>query len=91
MKNIKGTVCTMNTYHVEGVAMVDGKPVTFEDFVGERDARADKARYAASFGCKATNVLVNYTLEKRKFIINSSDYDTIVSALAYKDITVTEC
>ena len=91
MKNIKGAVCTMNSYVVSGIAMVDGKPVSFEDAAETRDARADKARYAAQLGTKASNVLLDYTLNKRKFIINSVDYTAIVNALAGAGISVTEC
>lgn len=91
MKNTKGIVCTVNEYVISGVAMVDGRPVTFEDATTVRNAREDKARIAKSLGCKPSAVILDYTLNKRRFIIDSNDADSVIALLMRNGFYVDEC
>lgn len=91
MKNTKGIVCTVNEYVISGVAMVNGRPVTFEDATTVRNAREDKARIAKSLGCKPSAVILDYTLNKRRFTIASNDTDSIINLLKTNGYIVDEC
>lgn len=91
MKNTKGIVCTVNEYVISGVAMVDSKPVTFEDATTVRNAREDKARIAKSLGCKPSAIILNYKLNKRRFTIASSDTDSVINLLKSNGYIVDEC
>lgn len=87
MKNNKGIQCKVNNYHVTGIAIVDGNPqsVTFESPF--RDARLAKKLVADQLNIKASQVLVNFELEKRAFTINCT-YDELMNALGAANIPV---
>ena len=89
MKNTKGISCTCNQYVVSGLAMVNGEPRKFEYEVDHRDARAAKQSVAEQYGCSASQVLVNFQLKKRKFIVNCS-YDDFMNALGACNFSITE-
>lgn len=90
MKNVKGIVCTTNVYTLNGFAVVDGKACNVEDVVTVRNAREDKRRVARALGVKPSQCIVNYALNKRKFIINVNDVDGFINLLKQNGISVIE-
>lgn len=89
MKHNKGIQCSVNSYIASGVALVDGEAHQFTLEVQERDARKVRAYVADQMGCTASNVLVNFKLEKHKFSIDCT-YDDLVNALNEMHIHYTE-
>lgn len=87
MKNNKGIQCKVNNYHVTALAVVDGTPsqITFD--ANERNARDARKFAAEQFGVKASQVLVNFELEKRSFTIGCT-YDELMNALGAANIPV---
>lgn len=88
MKNIKGISCKVNHYHVTAIAVKNGTPVSITFDATERNSREAKKFAARELGVKASQVLVNFTLEKQSFIIDT-DYDTLMNALNDSNIHVT--
>lgn len=81
MKNTKGIACKVNNYHVTAIAVVEGEPKQLVFDTPERNAREAKKFAANEFGVKASQVLVNFELQKREFVIDST-YDALTVALA---------
>lgn len=90
MKNVKGIVCTTNVYKLNGFAVVDGRACSVEDIVTVRNAREDKKRVALALGVKPSQCIVNYKLNKRKFIIDVNDIDGFINLLKNNGISVIE-
>lgn len=88
MKNIKGISCKVNQYHVTAIAVRNGQPVSITFDATQRNGRDAKKFAASELGVKASQVLVNFELEKKSFIIDA-DYDTLMNALSASDIHVT--
>ena len=87
MKNTKGIACKVNHYHITAIAVKDGAPVSITFDANERNARDAKKFAADELGVKASQVLVEFTLEKRSFTINCS-YDELMIALRDMNIEV---
>lgn len=78
MKSSKGISCTANAYTVVAIVNTSDGIKQLEFPVNRRDARAHKATVAGRFGVKSSQVLVNYTLNKRRFTIDTSDIDGFI-------------
>ncbi len=78
MKSSKGISCTANAYTVIAIVNTSDGIKQLEFPANRRDARVHKAAVAGRFGVKSSQVLVNYTLNKRRFTIDTSDIDGFI-------------
>lgn len=87
MRTNSGISCKVNQYHVDAIAIVDGEPKTYTFDTNVRDARAAKKSVADALGIPTSKVLVNFTLDKKNFVINT-DYETLVRILTDNGVSV---
>ena len=87
MRTNSGISCKVNQYHVDAIAIVDGEPKTYTFDTNVRDARAAKKSVADALGIPTSKVLVNFTLEKKNFVIET-DYETLVRILTDNGVSV---
>lgn len=87
MRITNGISCKVNQYHVDAIAIVDGEPKTYTFDTNVRDARAAKKSVADALGIPTSKVLVNFTLDKKNFVINT-DYETLVRILTDNGVSV---
>lgn len=87
MRTHSGISCKVNQYHVYAIAIVDGEPKTYTFDTNVRDARAAKKSVADALGIPTSKVLVNFTLEKKSFTIETN-YENLVKVLTDNGITV---
>jgi hypothetical protein len=87
MRITNGISCKVNSYHVDAIAIVDGEPKNYTFDTTVRDARAAKKSVADALDLPASKVLVNFTLEKKNFVIET-DYENLVKVLTDNGITV---
>ena len=87
MRITNGISCKVNQYHVDAIAIVDGEPKTYTFGTNVRDARAAKKSVADALDIPTSKVLVNFTLEKKSFTIETN-YEDLVKVLTDNGITV---
>jgi hypothetical protein len=87
MRTNSGISCKVNQYHVDAIAIVDGEPKTYTFDTNVRDARAAKKSVADALGIPTSKVLVNFTLEKKSFTIETN-YENLVKVLTDNGIGV---
>ena len=87
MRITNGISCKVNQYHVDAIAIVDGEPKTYTFDTNVRDARAAKKSVADALNIPTSKVLINFTLEKKSFTIETN-YENLVKLLTDNGITV---
>ena len=87
MRITNGISCKVNNYKVMATAIVDGEVKSYTFDTDTRDARAAKKAVAESLGIPTSKALVNFTLEKKAFTIETS-YENLVKVLTDNGITV---
>ena len=87
MRITNGISCKVNQYHVDAIAIVNGEPKRYTFDTNVRDARAAKKSVADAMHLPTSKVLVNFTLEKKSFTIETN-YENLVKVLTDNGITV---
>ena len=87
MRITNGIFCKVNQYHVDAIAVVDGEVKNYTFDTDARDARAAKKSVADALDIPTSKVIVNFTLEKKSFTIET-DYENLVKVLTDNGITV---
>ena len=87
MRITNGISCKVNHYTVMATAIVDGDVKSYTFDTDTRDARAAKKSVAEALGIPTSKVVVNFTLEKKAFTIETN-YENLVKVLTDNGITV---
>lgn len=87
MRITNGISCKVNRYHVDAIAIVNGEPKTYAFDTSVRDSRSAKKSVADALRIPTSKVLVNFTLEKKSFTIETN-YENLVKVLTDNGITV---